>query len=164
MGYLVLPVLLFLTVAPTPGSPARALGDVSRFSKAINKQIALVEADGTVREGVLVAAGPDGVTMRFASGTRSFALGGIASAERMKDGRLDGAIKGALTGLALAAMSQGYESSDGHAGEVLQAVASFAAIGYALDAAQTNRQLLYRAPVEPAGAASRPGLSLSFRF
>lgn len=161
----IVPLLLLLTVAVTP-SGAQGLADFARFSQAINKEIALVEVDGTVREGVLVAAGPDGVTMKFASGTRSFSSSQIASAERMKDDRSDGAVKGVLWGLVLALLpNQGFSGSESYSGYIVKSMVALGAIGYVLDAAATNRQPLYRAPTQQTTAPKlTPALSLSFRF
>ena len=58
MRNLIVPALLLLTIAPMTAH-AQTLDDFSRLSKALNKDISLVEADGTVREGKLVAAGPE---------------------------------------------------------------------------------------------------------
>ena len=165
MALRILPLLLVFTIAATPAR-AQGLGDFSRFSKAIDKQIALVNTDGTVREGVIVAAGPDSVTMQLGSGTRSFANGQIASADRMKDGRDDGVFKGALWALLFASLgSQGLTSSDNKFLYFVEAMALGGAIGYALDAGETNRQPLYRAPAQQTAAPKQKlGLSLSFRF
>lgn len=173
MRYLLFPVFLIAmaqptqaTAQPAQGKAAQRLADFSRFSKAINKEISLVEADGTVREGVLVAADSDSITMKFASGARSFAHRQIASAERMKDERSDGAVNGLAWGLLLALMpNQGLNSSDSYLAYIASSMVTFAAIGYVIDAAQTNRQPLYRAPAQQtAGAKLKPALSSLFRF
>jgi hypothetical protein len=143
--------LILLTIVPITAN-AQALEDFSRLSKALNTDISLVEADGTVREGKLVAAGPDGVTMQFASGTRAFKVDQIASAERLKDGVGDGALKGAIFGVFL-----GLVTHSTRADFWVSSIAVYSGIGLALDAAQTHRETLYRAP-------PRPSLSLSFRF
>ena len=83
----------------------------------------------------------------------------------MKDGRIDGVIKGALLGLFLSALaSQGLESSDAATGYMTKSVVSFAALGYLIDYGETNRRTLYRAPGQPSAAKTRPSVSLSFRF
>lgn len=165
MSYLILPILLIFTLAPTPEASKRNLGDLSRFSKALNKEIVLVNTDGTVTEGVIAAVDANGVTMKLNSGTRFFANAEIASADRMKDGRIDGAIKGGLFGLLLSVMaSQGLASSDDVDGFVAKNVATFAALGYAIDAGNPNRQRLYQAPAPPPATMLYPKLSLSFRF
>lgn len=166
MGYLILPVLIMFTVAPTPEMSARRLGDFSRFAKAINQRIAVVDADGVVREGVLSAADGDQITVRFGTATRTFPRDRVASAERLRDGRIDGVIKGAFLGLVIAAFgSQGLQSSDDASAYVGKTVLSFGAIGYLFDAAESNRQPLYHSGRRPPSAAiAKPSLSLSFRF
>src|SRR5688500_1781244 len=112
MTFLIIPGLFFLLAAPMPGPPAKALADFSRISKAINKQIALVDAHGTVHEGVLTAADGDQVSVRLASGTTTFPRARVVSADRMRDGRIDGVVKGALFGFVIAAFaSQGCDST-----------------------------------------------------
>jgi hypothetical protein len=166
MGLLIIPLLGFLAAAPMPGPPAQVLADFSRFSKAISREISIVDNAGTVHHGVLAAVGSDSVTLKVGSGMQSFARTEIASAEHMKDGRLGGAIKGALFGLFFTAMaSQGYDSTTpGYVPWV--SVAAYAGAGYLLDAAENNPQPLYRAQGQPKAARARPkpGLSLSIRF
>lgn len=160
MGFLVLPLLLVLTIAPVPGPSAHVLADFSRFSRAIDREIAIVDVDGTVREGIVTAATADDVTLRFGSGVKVFPRTGVTSAERMRDGRLDGAVKGAIFGAILGLITaQAYESSGERFGAWAGSTALYGGIGYALDAAQTHRQPLYRAP---AVAAAKVKLSLRF--
>ena len=58
MSFLILPLVLLMTLAPTPAAPASVLGEFSQFSKVVNKQVSLAAADGTVSEGVVTASGP----------------------------------------------------------------------------------------------------------
>lgn len=152
----------------TPGARPQRLADFSRFSESLNKKIALVDIDGAVREGVLVAAGPKGVTIKLASDTRFFAIDQIATAEKMTDGRDDGVAKGVLWGLLFVSMgSQGLTDSADALLYFAGTVAVFGTLGYALDAAESNRQLFYRAPApqqQPAATQRKLGLSYSFRF
>jgi hypothetical protein len=143
--------LVMLAAVPMMAN-AQTLDDFSRLSKALNTDISLVEADGTVREGRLVAAGPDGVTMKFAAGTRVFRADQITSAERLKDRVGDGALKGAIVGVFLGLVTQSTRADFW-----FSSIAIYSGIGFALDAAQTHRETLYRAP-------PRPSMSLSFRF
>lgn len=153
--------------APIHARP-QALADFSRFSEELNKKIALVDIDGAVREGVLIAAEANGVTIKFPSDTRFFASDQIASAEKMTDGRDDGVAKGVLWGLLLACMgTQGLTESDNLFLYFAESLAIFGAVGYALDAGESHRQLFYRAPApaqRPAAAKRKLGLSYSFRF
>jgi hypothetical protein len=157
--------LLLVAIVPMTAN-AQALNDFSRLAKALNKDISLVEADGTVREGRLVAAGPDGVTMRFASGTKVFKADQIASAERLKDGIGDGAIKGAIFGglmglLVFAGSSDDYNTS--RAGPWLTSTVFYSGLGFVLDLAHTAREPIYRSPVGPPPVSKAP-MSFSFRF
>lgn len=163
MTFLIIPGLLFLMVAPTPGPPAKVLGDFARFSKAIHKQIALVEVDGTVHEGVLTAATGDQVTVRIDAAERTFSRANVVSAERMRDGRIDGVIKGALFGFVMGAFaSQGCDSTTRcHTGAV---IATTAGIGYLLDAAETHRQPLYRSAPLSVKPGAAPIVNISRKF
>ena len=158
MGYLILPALI-LMLLPTPGARAHELEDFSRFSRAIGKEVSLVDRSGLIREGILEAATADGVTLRFGSATESFPRAEVASAERVKDGRIDGSVKGALLGIVLTALaSQGYDSTTPRYVPWVS-IAAYTGVGYLLDAAEANRQPLYRAPSAPA-----PKLKVSVRF
>jgi hypothetical protein len=166
MRFVILPLLTFLTAAPVAAQSSRGLSDFSLFATAINQQIAIVELDGTTREGLVVAAAPDGVTMKFAAGTRTYTDSQIASAERLSDGRLDGVAKGLLWGAVLGLLgSQAYTSQESALGQWARGVAGFGVIGYVLDAAATHPEPLYRATVQQNPAATlKPALSLSLRF
>ena len=155
MRHVISPVLFVIFVA-TPAAHAQGLEEFSNISRAIGKEVSVVDRSGLIREGIVEAATADQVTLRVGSAMQSFARAEIASAERMKDESSDGAIKGALWGLALILVpNQGGFSFTGYAG----AVAVFAAAGYLIDAGESNRQPLYRAP-----SASAPTLKLSWRF
>ena len=165
MGFLVFPLLLVLAIAPAPGPPARVLADFSRFSSAIDREIAIVDVDGTVREGIVTAATADDVSLRFGSGVKVFPRAEVMSAERMRDGRVDGAVKGAVFGAILGLLTmQAYESTGDRLGAWAGSTAIYGGIGYALDAAQAHRQPLYRAPGEPKAGKPKPALSMSVRF
>lgn len=161
MGFLTLPVLLLLTVTPAPDR-VRDLGDFTRFRKTVGEHVALVQQDGTVRQGVVTDATIDQVTMRFGTGTTTFARTEVASADRLRDGRKDGVVKGALFGVFFGLlMNHAYSENGGdfRAGHWAQAIGTYAGIGYLLDAAQTHREPIYRA--SPAVA---PKVKLSLRF
>lgn len=167
MRFFVLAVLTLFTAAPAAAQYPSGLRDFRQFTTAINQQISIIEVDGTAREGLVVAAGSDGVTIKFATGTRTYKDHEIASAERLKDGRLDGLAKGLLWGAVLGLLgSQGYTSQESALGQWARGTATMGAIGFLLDAAETNREALYRSPVMPAStaAAPKPALSLSVRF
>ena len=160
MGFLVFPLLLVLTIAPVPGPPAHVLADFSRFSSAIDREIAIVDVDGTVREGIVTAATADDVTLRFGSGVKVFPRTSVTSAERMRDGRLDGVVKGAIFGAILGLLTmQAYESTGERLGAWAGSTAVYGGIGYALDAAQTHREPIYRSPV-----GATPSVKLTVRF
>jgi hypothetical protein len=160
MGFLVFPLLLVLTIAPVPGPPAHVLADFSRFSSAIDRDIAIVDVDGTVREGIVTAVTADDVTLRFGSGAKTFPRAGVMRAERMRDGRVDGAVKGAIFGAILGLVTmQAYESTGERFGAWAGSTAIYGGIGYVLDASRSNRELLYRAPAVPTAP-----LKLSLRF
>jgi hypothetical protein len=166
MRLVIILLVLFSTAVPALAQSSRGLRDFSQFATAINQEIAIVELDGTKREGRVVAASPDGVTMKFSTGTRTYTDTQIASAERLKDGRLDGVAKGLLWGAVLGLLgSQGYTSQDSALGEWARGVAGFGVIGYLLDAAETNREALYRGPAAASGAAgSPPASAVAFRI
>lgn len=163
MTLLIIPGLFFLLAAPMPWPPAKALADFSRISRALDQQIALVEADGTEHQGVLTAADGDQVSVRLRSGTKTFSRANIASAERKGDGRIDGVVKGALFGFVIAALaSQGCD--DTTRCHTWKLVAATAGIGDWFDAEETHSRPLYRAPVLMATPKPKPALSLSVRF
>ena len=151
MGMLIIPLLLIAITAPHSDVPADVLADFGRFSKAINAEIALVDQDGTVREGILTAATKDDVTVRFGSGLRTFSRATVMSAERVRDSRKDGAIKGAIFGAITGVFAmQGLDSAGEGVAAWFGSVAIYSGIGYLIDAAQTHREPIYRgAPVAP---------------
>lgn len=150
-------LLLLLAFAPTSQPSATALADFSRLSKAAGQGIALVDLDGTVREGLLILATDEALTMRFAGGDRIFSRSTVTSAERLRDGNRDGAIKGALFGALIGAIAAQFDA--GSSGEVFfKSVAVYGGIGWMLDASQKHRQPIYRA------AAPEPSLKVSLRF
>jgi hypothetical protein len=159
MGILIFPLMALLPFMPAPKTPDHVLANFSRFSGAIGQEISVVDIDGTVREGVLVSASASGVTMRFGPNERVFNRDVIASAERLKDGRVDGAIKGAIFGFVMGALASQGARSDSEASKIaLTSTAIYSGVGWVIDAAQDHRQTLYRAP------ASQPGVKLSIRF
>jgi hypothetical protein len=159
MGVLLVPILLIVAIAPAPGPSEKRLADFSRFSGAIGAPIAIIDRDGTVREGRLSAAAADSVTVMFSGGERSFSQPVIASAERLKDGVKDGFIKGAIFGAVVGVFAlPGYDSRGGAVAGYLGSVAVYGLIGTAIDASQRHREPLYRAPV-PA-----PAMKVSVRF
>jgi hypothetical protein len=160
-----LPLLLMVLILNAPDGTTQAHADFSRFMNVVNQEISIIDIDGTVREGILTAATEDEVTVRFGSGTKSFSRAAVVSAERTHDRVTDGVIKGALFGALMGAlMSQAYDGSD-RAASFVGHVAVYTGIGWMLDADNTNREPIYRAPVPSKAAATpKPGLSLAFRF
>lgn len=156
MGFL----LLLIALIPGPKPSEQALMDFARFAKAIGEPIALVESDGAVREGRLAAAAADAVTMAFASGERVFQKDEIASADRLRDGTRDGFIKGALIGALLGVCITEAFGEGGDAGLTLRIAATYGVLGWGLDAANKNRQPIYRA----AGKPKQPAIKLAVRF
>lgn len=147
MGVFLIPFLLIVAISPTPGPSEKTLTNFSRFSKAVGAPIALIDRDGTVREGVLSAAAADSVTVAFSGGERTFSQPVIASAERLTDGVKDGVIKGAIFGAVVGIFAaQGYDSEGGALGGWVGSVAIYSAIGWAIDASQKHREPIYRAP------------------
>ena len=159
----IIPLLILLTIGPGPKPSDAVMADFSRFSKSIAQEIALVDSDGTVREGILTAASEDEVTLRFGSGAKSFSRVAIASAERTRDGQADGAIKGAIFGAIMGALMMEVYEGNGRVAGFAGHVAVYSGIGWILDASQTHREPIYRAPAStvPAPTAS---LKLSLRF
>ena len=142
-------------------APESELVDFSRFAAAIGAEIAIVDREGIVREGVVTAASADDVTMSFSGTPKTFSRDVVASGERLRDGRRDGAIKGAVFGALVGLVMEGYSSGGAsRAAGFVSAVAIYSGIGWALDAAQNNREPIYRSP-PPAPA---PGVKLTLRF
>jgi hypothetical protein len=162
---LTIPLLLLFALGKSPAQSEAALADFSRFANAINQEIAIVDVDGIVREGVLASVADDHVSVRFRSGTKTFSRESVAAAERLNDGRRDGAIKGALIGAFMGAvMAEAYNRHGGSKARVWAThVAIYGGIGFLLDGAQTNRQPIYRSPIA-AVQAKKASMSLSFRF
>ena len=78
----------------------------------------------------------------------------------IKDESSDGAVRGAIWALAVALIpNQGWTSGGDYLRGVAMAFIVFPTAGYLLDAAESNRQPLYRAP-----STSSPTLNISFRF
>jgi hypothetical protein len=160
MGAFIFPLILVITFAPAPQPSESTLADFSRFSKTIATRISLVERDGTVREGTVSAISADAVTLMFGIGERTFQKTEIFSAERLRDSSKDGALRGVLFGAFMGlVLGQGYDLS---AGDWLGWVSAYAGIGWAIDAAQTHRQPIYRVP--GSSAAAKPTVKMSLRF
>lgn len=153
MRYLVFSMML-LTAVPASAQDGEVF---ARIGGALNREIALVESDGTVRRGVLEKVTADEASVRFAAGVRTFSRQNILTIERMRDGILDGAIRGAIVGGLLGLATLGYPEGTARAGIWMCSIVAYSGIGLALDAAQTHREMLYRSP---RGAS----MSLSFRF
>ena len=159
MELIVLPVLLLMIFVPAPPPSAAKLADFARFSKALGQPIAIVDPEGVVREGVLVAASANDVTMQFGSSERIFQRDVVASANRLRDGRRDGAIKGLIFGaLNALAVSAEYQGRGQKAEIWATCLALYGVLGYGIDAAVTNRQPLYKASLPP------PAVKVSLRF
>jgi hypothetical protein len=160
---LVLPILMLFFMGPDRDGPGQELTDFSRFTKAIGAEIAIVDRDGIVREGLVTAASADELTMSFSGVERTFSRDVVASGERLKDGSRDGFIKGAIFGaIAAAVVMQGYDSQNSPRGSMaagwVSAVAVYGGIGWLIDVAQTHREPIYRS------AAPAPSVKLSLRF
>jgi hypothetical protein len=157
---LALPLFLLFLLGPNGNGSESRLADFSRFTKAIGAEIAIVDREGIVREGVVMAASADEVTMSFSGTPKTFSRDAVASGERLRDGRRDGVIKGAIFGaLAGFVVMQGYPSEgSARAAGFVSTVAIYSGIGWVLDAAQTHREPIYRAQ------APAPGVKLSVRF
>ena len=159
MGMVIFPLLLLLTLGPGPKTSEDVLADFSRFSKVIGSDVSMVDADGIVREGVVVAAAADELAMRFGAGTKTFSRPVIVSAERLRDGRKDGAIKGAIFGAVLGLIVVPfYETSAQKTAGFASSVALYSGIGWVLDATQTHREPIYKA------LPAAPGVKVSVRF
>ncbi len=160
MRYSTLPLLFVICVA-APAAHAQGLEDFAGISRAIGKEVSVVQRSGLIREGIVEAVTADTVTLRVGSATERLPRADIASAERMKDESSDGAVKGALWALAVALIpNQGWSSGGDYLRGVAMAFVVLPAAGYLLDAMESNRQPLYRAP----STASAPTLKISFRF
>jgi hypothetical protein len=159
MGIVFFPLVMLALAAPAKQPSAETLADFARFSKAVGREIAIVDRDSLYQEGTLTAASHAAVSVRIGSSTTTFKRDAVMSAERLRDSRKDGVIKGALFGALLGALaSQGYTSEARANAGLRKSVAACAAIGWALDAAESNRVPIYRAP------APAPKLKLSLRF
>ena len=157
MGVFLIPFLLIVAIAPTPGPSEKTLANFSRFSKAFGAPIVIVDREGTIREGRLSASPADSVTVAFAGGERVFSQAAVASAERLKDGLKDGFIKGALFGAVVGILAgQGYDSPGAATAGWLGSVAIYGLIGTAIDASQKHREPIYR--------AAPPAMKVSVRF
>jgi hypothetical protein len=161
MGYVLIPLLILLVKSPSQGPSPAALADFARLSKSTGQMVSLVVHDGTAREGRLISATADAVTMEFARGPAVFAKADIASAEKLRDGTRDGFIKGAVFGALLGLAVFGTSEIEARGDVWLRVVGTYGAIGWAFDAMDTNRQAIYRAAPAPAVA---PKAKLSFRF
>jgi hypothetical protein len=160
---LVVPILMLFFLGADGNERKQDHADFSRFTKAIGAEIAIVDRDGIVREGLVTAASADELTLNFSGVEKTFARDAVASGERLKDGTRDGFIKGAIFGAVAATVAmQGYNSQGSTRGNMaagwVSAVAVYGGIGWLIDAAQTNREPIYRS------AAPAPSLKLSMRF
>lgn len=165
MSLIVVPLVILAIVGPRPEPPPARLADFTRVATAVGADVVVVETDGLVREGRLVAADADSATLRFAAATRQIPRTAIASADRRRDGWKDGLIKGALLGLAVGVgFSQAYEDGGPRYHAIASSVAFYGAAGAALDAAQSHREPLYRAPTGAPPPAAKPKWSFRLRW
>ncbi len=150
-----LPWMLVFVILRAPAENGGAPMDFARLAEAIGEHIAVTGPEGVVREGLLTAATADVITMKFAAAPMTFPKSEVVSADRLRDRTRDGFIKGAAFGGIMALIvSTGYRTG---VGTWISSMATYGAIGWFIDAANTNRQTIYRAPVAPA-------LKMSFRF
>lgn len=154
---LLIPVVAILLAIPALQN--QNIEDFSRFSKSVGQQISLVDSHGVVREGLLAAATADAVKMQFAGGEKSFSRAEVMSAERLHEGTVDGAMKGAILGFVMVALASQGTRNEAEAAKVAWiSVAVYSGVGWAIDAAQTHRPPIYRA------ALPQPGVKMSLRF
>lgn len=151
-----LPVLLAVLLT-APAAHAQGIKDFLNFSRAIGKEVSVTDRNGFIREGIVEAVTADQVTLRIGATTESFPRTVVASADRVKDERVDGAVKGALLGLlGLAVSYQGCGTTDC---SFWKTAIVAGALGYLIDAAESHPQPLYRGP-----QASTSPLKITFRF
>lgn len=163
MGYLALLATLLFVFAPLSEAAAQGLQDFARFSKAIGKEVVIVDQHGLVREGVVESSTADDVRLRIGSATHTLARQEVASAHHVKDSSDDGAAKGFLIGLVMGVMASQGSTQESMMTDYLLGVALYTGLGYAFDAMNVNRQAFYRAPA-PASSGPSPALKFSLRF
>lgn len=140
MGFLTLPAIIVIIMLPG-FTPAATLADFGRFAAAQGEEVAVVDMFGAERLGRIVAASDTSVTMGFGAGTHTFERADVLKADRLRDGNLDGLLKGVAVGALvgwIAAMELG--AAQGFAGSI----AVYGSIGLLLDHASKNREPLYR--------------------
>lgn len=160
-----LSVTVFLMLVSVTSSMAQGLEDFTRFSKAIGKEVSIVDRSGVVREGVVEAVTDQNVMLRLGSGSQTVVRSEIVRADRMRDSNVDGVIKGLLLRLLMAqGAGQGSVSAERDYSPLVL-VGFFAALGYQQDAANHSPRPLYRAPSSASPAPSpAPILKLAVRF
>lgn len=140
MGFLTLPAIIVVILLPGFTS-ADALADFGRFAAAEGQEVAVVDMFGAERLGRIVAASDTSVTMGFGAGTHTFERADVLKADRLRDGNVDGLLKGVAVGALvgwMAAMELG--TARGFGGSI----AVYGSIGLLLDHSNKNRQPLYR--------------------
>ena len=140
MGFLTLPAIIIVIMLPGFTS-ADALADFGRFAAAQGDEVAVVDMFGAERLGRIVAASDTSVTMGFGAGTHTFQRADVLKADRLRDGNLDGLLKGVAVGALvgwMAAMELG--TARGFTGSI----AVYGSIGLLLDHANKNREPLYK--------------------
>jgi hypothetical protein len=165
---LALPIVMLFFMGPDARTSGHQVDDFSKFTTAIGAEIAIVDRDGIVREGVLTDVSADSLTMSFSGVPKTFSRDVVASGERLKDGSRDGFVKGAIFGaIAGALFMQGYDSYDGRRGNMaagwLSGVAVYGGIGWLIDAAQNHREPIYKA-VPVVTTSPTAGVKLTLRF
>lgn len=138
-GVLVLAVLVAL-FSPFPHLDPAKLAEFDRVLKGIGADVYIVDVNGTERVGRLMGATRSGLRLRVAAGELSIDKDAVAEVDRRRDSSLDGAIKGAVLGALMGMLADG-----GNNRLWLTSTAVYAGIGFALDAAVSARQPLYRA-------------------
>jgi hypothetical protein len=140
-----LPVVLgLLTLDGSPPS-AQKLADFAQVQSAVGQSIYVSDNEGHERLVKLLAATDRSITLSVAGRQSEMSRDAVLFVDRARDSSADGAVKGALFGLAIS-VTASLALGDFSGRLALQSMALYGGIGFGLDRAHRNRAPVYRSP------------------
>jgi len=125
---------------------ASAQPDAAPAPPAGTRVFVTLDDGDTVLAGSLVTLSPSSIRILMTEGEWELPFDGVARVERLGDGTLDGAVKGAaiLGGVCIITCGQGVRNGTHHAQVVLTNAAFGALLGWWFDRQHVGRTTLYR--------------------
>ncbi len=123
----------------------------SGLVSAEGRPVFVIDVDSREWQGRLLKATKDTLIIESETGTREFQLTNVKRVDADGDRIRDGAIKGALFGLILGALSSGH----GGARIIVGGTVIYGLVGAGLDAAHQSKHTVYNGPAPQLGVSLR---------